>query len=139
MLASPSKHHQPVRPAPKLRTPSQTAAQEADAVETLLFMASPNNSGHHPPSFTPVESSLRSAQLVSSQMSPMRDHFDINGELLSPKKVAFDDSGAPNGELISRKIQIERMLDESDDEDDNDELDRAIKIGSLSRGSRPVI
>lgn len=137
--ASPSKHHQPVRPAPKLRTPSQTAAQEADAVETLLFMASPNNSGHHPPTFTPVESTLRSAQLVSSQMSPMRDHFDINGQLLLPKKVAFDDSGAPNGELISRKVQIERMLDDSDDEDDNDELDRAIQIGSMSQLSRPVI
>ena len=30
------------------RTPSQNAAMEADAVETLLFMASPNNSGYHP-------------------------------------------------------------------------------------------
>ena len=138
VMQSPSKHHQPIRPSPKLRTPSQTAAQEADAVETLLFMASPGNSGHHPPTFTPTESSLRSAQLVSSQMSPMRQHFDHNSQLLSPKKVAFDTTGAPNGKLISRTVQIERMLDESDDEDDNDELDRAIQVGSMARAAGSV-
>lgn len=138
LLHSPSKHRHAVRPAPKLRTPSQTAAQEADAVETLLFMASPGNSQHHPPIFTPVESSLRSAQLVSSQMSPLRDHFDHNGQLLSPKKVTFDASGIPNSQLISRTVQIERMLDESDDEDDSNELDHAIQIGAMARATGPV-
>jgi hypothetical protein len=124
------------RPAPKLRTPSQTAAQEADAVETLLFMASPGNSQHHPPMFAPVESSLRSAQLVSAQMSPMRHHFDHSGLLVSPKKVTFDASGIPNSKLVSRTVQIERMLDESDDEDD--ELEHAIQIGAMARATRPV-
>ena len=32
-----------------IRTASQNAAMEKDAVETLLFMSSPGNSGHHPP------------------------------------------------------------------------------------------
>lgn len=32
-----------------MRTASQNAAMEKDAVETLLFMSSPGNSGHHPP------------------------------------------------------------------------------------------
>ena len=43
----------PVTPPPKrhskIRTPSQQAEVEKDAVETLLFMSSPGNSGHHPP------------------------------------------------------------------------------------------
>lgn len=43
----------PVTPPPKrqfkLRTPSQQAEVEKDAVESLLFMSSPGNSGHHPP------------------------------------------------------------------------------------------
>lgn len=132
---SPLKLHQDARPTTKLRTPSQTAAQEADAVETLLFMASPGNSGHHPPQFTPVESSLRSAHLVSSQLASMHDHFDRSAQLFSPKKVAFDASGAPNSKLISRTVQIERLLDESDDEDDSNDLDRAIDIGTMTRAT----
>ena len=138
LLQSPSNHHPAVRPAPKLRTPSQTLAQEQDAVETLLFMASPGNSQHHPPRFTPVESSLRSAQLVTSSMSPMRDHFEHNGQAFSPKKVTFDASGIPNSKLVSRTVQIERMLDESDDEDDSNDLDHAIQIAAMARATGPI-
>ena len=133
-----SNHRQAVRPAPKLRTASQTLAQEQDAVETLLFMASPGNSQHHPPTFTPVESSLRSAQLVTSQMSPMRDTFEHNGQFFSPKKVTFDASGIPNNKLVSRTVQIERMLDESDDEDDSNDLDHAIQIAAMARATGPI-
>lgn len=38
----------PARQRPAIRTASQNAAMEKDAVETLLFMSSPGNSGHHP-------------------------------------------------------------------------------------------
>ncbi|KAL8938319.1 MAG: hypothetical protein Q9216_003957 [Gyalolechia sp. 2 TL-2023] len=41
----------PRRPAATMRTPSQKAAMEKDAVETLMFMSSPGNSGHHPVSY----------------------------------------------------------------------------------------
>ncbi|MCJ1464785.1 hypothetical protein MMC07_003398 [Pseudocyphellaria aurata] len=47
--------------SPTLRTPSQKAAMEQDAVETLLFMSSPGNSGRQSqPRFlgTPLRSSL---------------------------------------------------------------------------------
>ncbi|PGH16859.1 hypothetical protein AJ79_01503 [Helicocarpus griseus UAMH5409] len=37
-------------PVRKLRTPSQNALMEKDAIETLLFMSSPENSGYHPSS-----------------------------------------------------------------------------------------
>lgn len=47
----------PVTPPPnkhsKIRTPSQQAEVEKDAVETLLFMSSPGNSGYHPPGAFP--------------------------------------------------------------------------------------
>lgn len=38
----------PARPMPTQRTPSQNAMMEKDAIETLLFMSSPENSGYHP-------------------------------------------------------------------------------------------
>ena len=38
----------PARQRSAIRTASQNAAMEKDAVETLLFMSSPGNSGHHP-------------------------------------------------------------------------------------------
>lgn len=39
----------PAKQRSSMRTASQNAAMEKDAVETLLFMSSPGNSGHHPP------------------------------------------------------------------------------------------
>lgn len=68
-LSNPSPSHPNARPTSYQRTPSQNAAMEADAVETLLFMASPSNSGHHPPPYSPVESSMRSTQFHPSQTS----------------------------------------------------------------------
>ena len=51
-LSKPQTCLYPKTPSPKkppnLRTPSQQAAVEQDAVETLLFMSSPNNSGYYP-------------------------------------------------------------------------------------------
>lgn len=57
------------------RTPSQNAAMEADAVETLLFMASPGNSSHHPSTSGGISSSARFSAPTSSQPSPMRLEF----------------------------------------------------------------
>ena len=45
----------PARHKPTMRTASQNAAMEKDAVETLLFMSSPGNSGHHPPLTRPLD------------------------------------------------------------------------------------
>lgn len=51
----------------KQRTASQSAAMEADAVETLLFMASPGNSSHHPSTSRDMAPSAP----TSSQTSPL--------------------------------------------------------------------
>ena len=71
-------------------------------------------------------------------MSPMRDHFEHNGQAFSPKKVTFDASGIPNSKLVSRTVQIERMLDESDDEDDSNDLDHAIQIAAMAHATGPI-
>lgn len=119
--------HVNTRPPTKQRTPSQNAAMEADAVETLMFMASPNNSGHHPATFTPQESSLRSTQTSLPQSSPLRSQFSLVQNVSSPKKVAFA-STTPIGKPYDKIADIERMLDELSDEDSNDDLENAFNI-----------
>lgn len=111
-LSSNSPHS--VRPGSNKRTPSQNAAMEADAVETLLFMASPNNSGYHPSRLS-QESSLRSTQ----QFSPLRAQFSQTS-VTSPKRVAFSDQqhAAP---ILNKAALIDRELDNMVDSDDSEE------------------
>jgi hypothetical protein len=125
------------RPMPKQRTPSQNAAMEADAVETLLFMASPNNSGHHPTTFAPHESSLRSTQPTLSQTSSRRSQFSGSEVLFSQKKVAFAPRSAPNGKPYDKAAEIDRMLDEFDD-DSSDDLQEAFDISQRRQAAGPV-
>lgn len=69
----------PPKKSSTLRTPSQKAAMEQDAVETLLFMSSPGNSGH--------QSQPRSLR------TPLRNSF-----VPLEKRVGFaDDSWGDNG------------------------------------------
>lgn len=106
------------RPTNTKRTPSQSAAMEADAVETLLFMASPNNSAYNP-SRTSQESSLRSTQ----QFSPLRAQFS-QASVTSPRKVTFTEQHAvpPSlGKVALIEKEIDDMADDSGD--DLDELE----------------
>lgn len=116
-------------PSPK-RTPSQNAAMEADAVETLLFMASPGNSGYHPSPSGAVESALRSTAPTSSQPSPLRTQFQFHDKLDSPRRrVSFADT-TPNQKPVDLSLNgrdIDRMLDEPSD-DSSDGLDEAISL-----------
>ncbi|EXJ64478.1 hypothetical protein A1O7_00814 [Cladophialophora yegresii CBS 114405] len=123
------------RPPTSQRTPSQNAAMEADAVETLLFMASPNNSGYNPPSHASQESSLRTAQAFSSQTSPLRTQFSQTS-VTSPKKVGFSESesGAP---AFDKAALIDRMLDELSDDSDA-ELEYAFTLAEKSKMAAPV-
>ena len=115
------------------RTPSQNAAMEADAVETLLFMASPGNSAYHPNTSGPAESNLRSTGPVSSsQPSPLRTQFRYNDKHILPRrKVGFVDA-IPNQKAVDLSVEvrdIDRMLDEPSD-DSSDGLDEAINLGN---------
>lgn len=83
-LAIPSTPPPRGRPTSKPRTPSQTAAMEADALETLLFMSSPGNSAYQSPNRTSQRSSHASTLTTnvtrtgdSHVTSPLRSHFNI--------------------------------------------------------------
>ena len=108
-----------VRPMAKQRTPSQNAVLEKDAVETLLFMASPNNSSYHVNSQLSQESTLRSMQPISALTSPLRTQFSQTS-VTSPKKVTFTDQ---NGIYCreDRSAAIDRLLDEPPDASDEDD------------------
>jgi hypothetical protein len=123
------------RPPNNQRTPSQNAAMEADAVETLLFMASPSNSGYNPPSQASQESILRSTQILSSQTSPLRTQFSQTS-VTSPKRVAFSDVGQ-GASGLNKAALIDRMLDELSDDSDG-ELESAFRLAEKAKVPAPV-
>ena len=118
------------RPSTSQRTPSQNAAMEADAVETLLFMASPGNSGYNSTSHASQESSTRSAQVFSAQTSPLRTQFSQTS-VASPKKVTFSGAGSM-APTFDKTALIDRMLDDLSDDSD-EELERAFRLADKSK------
>lgn len=117
------------RPPTSHRTPSQNAAMEADAVETLLFMASPNNSGYNPS--LSQDSTIRSTQtFAASQLpSPLRTQFSQTS-MTSPKKVALSN----NRPVYDKAAIIDRMLNDMSDDSD-EELERAFELAEKSKAS----
>ena len=112
----------PSTPSPKkasqMRTPSQQAAVEKDAVETLIFMSSPGNSAYHPTSATIG--------------TPLRNEFASATTRIEPRGVFgpnhYVRGGVPSQELTTQRhplsdADIDRMLDQmpeassSDDEE----------------------
>ena len=132
-----ARHLHSSRPAPGQRTPSQNAAMEADAVETLLFMASPNNSGYNPATRASQESSSTRANLIfTSQTSPLRTQFSQTS-MASPKKVAFSDQNLSTS-AADKDALIDRMLDELSDDSDGS-LERAFRLADKRKPtSHPV-
>ncbi|KAL8920218.1 MAG: hypothetical protein Q9208_006383 [Pyrenodesmia sp. 3 TL-2023] len=87
------------RPASSIRTPSQKADAEKDAVETLMFMSSPGNSGYHPNTFH------------GSAPSPRRS----NNSTMSPtKRITFasPNLGKARAGSLTTTADIDRVLDE---------------------------
>ncbi|TKA82040.1 hypothetical protein B0A49_00178 [Cryomyces minteri] len=68
-----------------LRGPTATAQAEQDAVESLLFMSSPKNSGHFP----------HTSQTSTALPSPLRTDFP------TPKRVVFESGDARPGTASS--------------------------------------
>lgn len=96
------------KPLIKMRTPSQQAAVEKDAVETLLFMSSPGNSGYHPPGplpGTPLRERVIHEEYTPSQRTAHGARFGAatsipNASTRSPQRKALFGS------------DIDKMLDE---------------------------
>ena len=114
------------RPTVKHRTPSQNAAMEADAVETLLFMASPNHSGsaHQSSQFSPV-TSAPSVRHFPSQTSPLRNTFSAP---TSPKRVAFAAESEYSARYGRDKNAIVASMVEKLGEDGDADLDEALRL-----------
>ena len=117
-----------------MQTPTQKTIQEQDAMEALLFMSSPGNSGNMSHTFPPPARSQ-----MSPHQSPLRTEFNaqplMNREAQG-RRVEFEkaststnssEAGGYQGKAKpvrnSRSDAIDRMLDEmADSSSDEDEL-----------------
>lgn len=107
----------------KQRTPSQNAAMEADAIETLLFMSSPGNSGYHP-----------SNHPSGPQQSPLRSQFSVQSSqpLTTQRRVNFAASRGSSEEDIKavkytgRPRQSRHSLVRVDLDGELDDIDRML-------------
>lgn len=130
-------HRADFRDIAAIATPTQKTIQEQDAIETLLFMSSPGNSGNMGHTFPPPRTQ------GSPQQSPLRAEFNVNGRGAHGRRVEFEapaqsastessDAGVDYrskmrgkhvGRDKSRSEAIDRMLDEmADSSSDEEEL-----------------
>lgn len=110
-----------------VRTPSQKAAMEQDAVETLVFMSSPGHSGHHPQTRsigTPLRSSFKRVGFTDAS----ENGSDEDRPHLLPSKP-FKRTGRLKSDGIVSGADVDRLLDEMPDEDSSeDEIVSHLKI-----------
>jgi hypothetical protein len=125
-----------------IQTPTQKTIQEQDAIETLLFMSSPGNSGNMAHAFPPRSQ-------ISPQQSPLRAEFHPQSRPIHGKKVGFDvtatsersagssasSSGAyrrsrigVTGNTREREAAVDQMIQDYDSS--SDEEDMAMKFTS---------
>lgn len=129
-----------------LQTPTQKTLQEQDAIETLLFMSSPGNSGNMGHAFPPPRT------MGSPQQSPLRTEFNVLRGAQG-RRVGFDDTAtsasATSSDTSARyrskrgteKLSktrgkpdaIDRMLDEMSDSSSDDEDDPVLNYASPHR------
>lgn len=123
----------PLLSATKRRTPSQhRALQEQDAIETLMFMSSPGNSGYR----------SNTADPSSTLTSPMRSQFSINERRVNFAHGIVDNSeinrirGQPKSRLSNQVADIDRLLDEMEDEGSSDDESQAMgppRVAAVAR------
>lgn len=93
---------------PKPRTPSQNAAMEKDAVETLVFMSSPNNSGYSRPQ--------RSEQLLGTSL---KNQVGERSKIMLANKGVRSINGA--GRRAMTDGDVDRILDEDSEGESSSE------------------
>ena len=116
-------------PPPQVRTPRQNTAEDIDAIETLVFMSSPKNSGYHP-------SPQRVNQNSQSSMpkTPLRQHIESFVERRAgfPTEQEADLSSPGDGRVprLQSEADIDRMLDEMSDGSSSSGEDDAMDSGT---------
>lgn len=135
-----------MNPEHRIQTPSQKSVQEQDAIETLLFMSSPGNTGNINHTFPPIQG-------VSSQLqSPLRMEFASQSRGLPGRRVEFrgvpersdgsdtsrlsgDDTRFKGSFKKLRDDEIDQLLDSvADPESSDDEIEIPIIPRRLAVG-----
>ena len=134
---------------PSRRTPSQNALMEQDAIETLLFMSSPENSGYHANSQnrqTSVNPSIES-QMGSSFEGTKGTRTSTQNSLSSESQAAECNCENPGSALSASVLQtrppigleaqagdeIDRLLDQMEDCDSDGEIDPTYNFNNISQ------
>ena len=107
----------------KIRTPSQQAEVEKDAVETLLFMSSPGNSGNYPPGTlarTPMRNHLEHQDDQTDSLGSVRPHQD-RGRFENPGILYFQHVRSPTRKRPLSDAEMDRILDEMPDTSSSDD------------------
>lgn len=130
-----------------IQTPVQKTIQEQDAIETLLFMSSPGNSGNMGHTFPPPRTQ------GSPQQSPLRTEFSSQARALHPRRVEFEttaasvSAGSSEGgaeyrskmrskglsQSKAKSEEMNRFLDEMRDDSSSDDEEITIKYSSPRR------
>ncbi|KAL6719922.1 hypothetical protein ACLMJK_001843 [Lecanora helva] len=140
VLSKPRPLLVPKTPSPKkppnLRTPSQQAAVEKDAVESLLFMSSPNNPGYLPRGGL-LGNPQKSDSVTQMSPNPRPKEFPRSSSRGEPRLR----SSLPHPrQSISRRQssgdQMDKMLDEMPDTSSSDEEQHEFPPAGLSRFAR---
>lgn len=123
----------PYNGASKPLSQSQNTSMEQDAIETLLFMSSPENSGYHANtrqrSNTTMSNNIdsfmsnSSSAMAGSQNQSYSSHMDCDNGPPAPEW--FTQSQHKNNGLEAQAgDEIDRMLDQMDDSDSDSEDER---------------
>ncbi|CRG83946.1 hypothetical protein PISL3812_01302 [Talaromyces islandicus] len=139
-----SSHRSPV----KRRTPSQNALMEQDAIETLLFMSSPENSGYRANSrprqtnvSVSIEAQIESISNGNTQTSTQGGNASnsrntganfFNSEAVGALPASFIGSEAQAGD------EIDRLLDQMETESRNDTETRLSSYDFTSLGNQEL-
>lgn len=114
-------------PPPQVRTPRQNTAEDIDAIETLVFMSSPKNSGYHP---SPQRVNPSSQSTMPK--TPLRQHIESFVERRAgfPPEQEADLSPGGRAPRLQSEADIDRMLDEMSDGSSSSGEDDAMDSGA---------
>lgn len=113
----------PPKKQSKIRTPSQQAEVEKDAVETLLFMSSPGNSDYHPSGAfarTPLQNHFERQADQTDSLGFPRPH-QARGRREHPRLSYAQHLRSPARKRPLSNTEMDKILDEMPDTSSSDD------------------